>query len=163
MSDFVTVARRQVAQLQTVLSPRVSRIEAVWTLPSATVAMSPDNAEMIAWRFLGTLAAGTAAGETMMLTMSGSGPYLELAVKLPTAFAQASDVFAGDIHSAGGALPTGLLGAGFGLRLARAEARAIGGDLVRDGLNRMVLTLPLADPLAVPEGTAHRTAERARL
>jgi hypothetical protein len=35
----------------------------------------------------------------------------------------------------------GVFGAGFALRLARAEARAAGGDLLREG-DALVLTLP---------------------
>lgn len=158
-ADFVTVVRRQVAQLQTVLSPRVSRIEANWAVPEATVALAPETAELLAWRFLGTIAAATAAGEKVMLTLSADDA-LRLTVQLPAALAQSPDVFAGDIR-AGGALTTGLLGAGFALRLARAEARAAGGDLVREGLGRMVLTLPLGAGFVAPEQTPHRTAVRA--
>ena len=161
-SDFVTVVRRQVAQLQTVLSPRVSRIEANWALSEATVPLAPESAELLAWRFLGTLAAATAAGEKMTLTLGGAAAdVLQLAVQLPAALAQSPDVFAGDIRSGGGALGTGLLGAGFALRLARAEARAAGGDLVREGLGRMILTLPLGSACAAPETQPHRTAVRA--
>lgn len=159
-SDFVTVVRRQVAQLQTVLGPRVSRIDANWELQQATVPLAPECAEMLAWRFLGTLAAATAAGERLALALAAEGDCLRLSVQLPAALAHAQDVFAGDIR-AGGALPIGLLGAGFALRLARAEARAVGGDLVRDGLARMILTLPLGEAQPAPEVTPHRATVRA--
>lgn len=161
-SDFVSVVRRQVAQLQTVLSPRVSRIEANWAVTEATVPLAPESAELLAWRFLATLAAATAAGEKMTLTLTAAAAgVLQLAVKLPAALAQSQDVFAGDIRAGGGALGTGLLGAGFALRLARAEARAAGGDLVREGLGRMILTLPLGAASAGPETKPHRSAVRA--
>ena len=160
-SDFVTIARRQVSQLQTVLSPRVSRIEASWELPEATVALAPESAELLAWRFLGTLAAATAAGERMALTLGAEAEALKLTVQLPAALAQCEDVFSGDIRAAGGALGTGLLGAGFALRLARAEARAAGGALVREGLGRMILTLPLGATFAAPEEAPHRAGARA--
>ena len=159
--DFATVVRRQVAQLQTVLSPRVSRIEASLSLEQAAVSLAPESAELLAWRFLGTLAAATAAGEKMTLTLSAQEATLRLSVQLPAALAHAPDVFAGDIRAAGGVLATGLLGAGFALRLARAEARAAGGDLVREGLARMILTLPLGEAQLTPEQTPHRTAVRA--
>ena len=159
-SDFVTVVRRQVAQLQTVLSPRVSRIEAGLTLARAMVPLASESAELLAWRFLGTLAAATAAGERMTLTLSAQDDRLLLAVQLPVALAQTRDVFSGDIRAGGGALGTGLLGAGFALRLARAEARAAGGDLLREGLGRMVLTLPLGDAECAPEDMPQRTAVR---
>lgn len=159
-ADFVTVVRRQVAQLQTVLSPRVSRIEAGLTLTRAMVPLASESAELLAWRFLGTLAAATAAGERMTLTLTAQEDRLLLAVQLPAALAQARDVFAGDIRAGGGALGTGLLGAGFALRLARAEARAAGGDLTREGLGRMVLALPLGEADRAPGETPHRAALR---
>lgn len=161
MTDFPTVVRRQVVQLQTVLSPRVSRIDASFALDQAAVAMAPESAEMLAWRFLGTLASATAAGERIALTMTAEADTLYLTVQLPSALAQAPDVFAGDIRAGGGgALATGLLGAGFALRLARAEARAVGGDLARDGVARMILSLPLGDRHTVREQTPQRTAIR---
>ena len=159
-ADFVTVVRRQVTQLQTVLSPRVSRIEANWALAEATVALAPESAELLAWRFLGTLAAATAAGERMTLTLAAKADMLQLVVQLPAALAHAPDVFAGDTRAAGGALGTGLLGAGFALRLARAEARAAGGDVVREGLGKMILTLPLGSARATPEDAPHRASAR---
>lgn len=160
-SDFVTVVQRQVAQLQTVLSPRVSRIEVEWALQTATVPLAPESAELLAWRFLGTMAAATAAGEKVTLALSADGDTLRLSVQLPTALAQSPDVFAGDVRTAGGALGAGLLGAGFALRLARAEARAAGGDLVREGLARMILTLPLGMAQAGTDDAPHRAAVRA--
>lgn len=157
-SDFAAIARRQVAQLQTVLSPRVSRIEANFALHSATVPLASESAETIAWRFLGTLASAIAAGERMRLTLDAAGANLRLAARLPAALAHAEDVFSGEIHPVGGALGIGLLGAGFALRLARAEARAAGGDLVREGLASMILTLPLGEAQRAPEHRPDRAA-----
>lgn len=159
-ADFATVVRRQVAQLQTVLSPRVSRIEARFELDHATVTLAPESAELLAWRFLGTLAATMAAGEKMTLTLAGDGDVVRLVAHLPAALAQTSDVFAGDIRAAGGPLGTGLLGAGFALRMARAEARAAQGDLVRDGRERMILTLPLGERRPAKQDAPHRAAVR---
>ena len=51
------------------------------------------------------------------------------------------DVFSTDTRPAIGALSPGIFGAGFALRLARAEARAIGGDLTREE-DDIVLSLP---------------------
>ena len=160
-ADFVTVVHRQVSQLQTVLSPRVSRIEVEWALQTATVPLAPESAELLAWRFLGTMAAATAAGEKVSLTLAGETDTLRLAVQLPAALAHSPDVFAGDVRTAGGALGAGLLGAGFALRLARAEARAVGGDLVREGLSRMILTLPMGAAQPDTADTPHGAAVRA--
>jgi len=160
-SDFVTIARRQVAQLQTVLSPRVSRLEANWRLREAQVAMAPETAEMLAWRFLGTLAAATAAGERVTLDLAAAGDTLRLTAELPAALTLVEDVFSADVRAPSGTLGAGLFGAGFALRLARAEARASGGDLVRTESGVMMLTLPLGHASAAPEDAPARTAVRA--
>lgn len=162
-SDFVTIVRRQTTQLQSVLSPRVARLDPVWSLAEAKVPLAPDSAETLAWRFLGTVASAAAAGERIALELSGEFDRLRLTVQLPAALAHVADVFAADVRPAGGALGVGLFGAGFALRLARAEARAAGGELVREGLCRMILTLPLATPLARTRRDPHRTSENAGL
>lgn len=159
-SDFVTIARRQVAQLQTVLSPRVSRIDATWGLQEARVAIAPETAEMLAWRYLGTLAAATSAGERITLDLTAVDQELRLSASLPAALAQSEDVFVGDIRAAGGVLGTGLFGAGFALRLARAEARAVGGELLRSAADAMLLTLPLSDAIVSPQVATQPTAAR---
>mgnify|MGYP002777939453 CR=1 FL=1 len=159
-TEFVMVVQRQIAQLQTVLSPRVSRLEANWELSEARVALAHETAELLAWRFLGTLAAATAAGERLTIDMDTAGKTLRLTATLPAALVQAENVFAGDIHLPGGMLGTGLFGAAFALRLARAEARAAGGDLVRLA-DTMQLILPLGDADAVSGDQHPRAAERA--
>lgn len=157
-ADFATVARRQVAQLQTVLSPRVSRLEASWKVSEARVPLAPETAEMLAWRFLGTLAAATAAGERIAIELAATGDVLRLTAALPAGLAQVDDVFAGDVRASGGVLGTGLFGAGFALRLARAEARASGGDLLREESGSMALVLPLGEGSASPEDKPGITA-----
>ena len=160
-TEFVMVVRRQIAQLQTVLSPRVSRLEANWNLHEAHVALAHETAELLAWRFLSTLAAATAAGERLTIEMDTAGRVLRLTAALPAALAQVENVFSGDIHLPGGLLGTGLFGAGFALRLARAEARATGGDLLRVAADSMQLILPLGEADAGPAEMPTRTAERA--
>lgn len=162
-SDFVIIARRQVAQLQTVLSPRVSRLDADWQLREAIVALAPETAETLAWRFLGTLAAATAAGERITIALTGAGDMLRLSVTLPAALAQIEDIFAGDIRTPGGVSGTGLFGAGFALRLARAEARSCGGELTRETPETMLLMLPLGGRDATPEEAPDRIAARTAL
>jgi two-component system, OmpR family, sensor kinase len=162
-TEFVMVVRRQIAQLQTVLSPRVSRLEANWQLREARVALAHETAELLAWRFLATLAAATAAGERLAIDMDTAGRVLRLNASLPAVLAQVDNVFAGDIHLPGGMMGTGLFGAGFALRLARAEARAAGGDLLREGTDRMQLILPLGDADIAPAETPARTAATAAL
>ena len=61
---------------------------------------------------------------------------------LPARLTAEDNLFAATTRSAESAINAGLFGTGFALRLARAEARAAGGTLRRDGAT-LVLTLPL--------------------
>jgi hypothetical protein len=51
------------------------------------------------------------------------------------------DIFAAQVRPIGSAINPGLFGSGFALRLSRAEARAAGGELLRED-TALVLTLP---------------------
>jgi two-component system, OmpR family, sensor kinase len=69
------------------------------------------------------------------------GGVLSLPATIPASLAQAEDVFAADGRAGGGAVSAGMFGAGFALRLARAEVEATGGTLARED-DRLVVTLP---------------------
>lgn len=148
-SDFATILRKQIEQLQTVLSSRVARLDCNWTLSSAPLALRQQDAEMLAWRLLATIAATTGAGEQIALELAQDGGQLALRCALPTTLAASKDLFATQTRPSGGALSPGIFGAGFSLRLARAEARAAGGELAREE-DALVLTLPLLTDAAVP-------------
>ena len=63
-------------------------------------------------------------------------------------------------RAGGSTLSSGIFGAGFSLRLARAETRAAGGELAREG-DALVLSLPLltaAEPLPSPVDAPDRAA-----
>lgn len=145
-SDFAAIARRQVAQLQTVLSPRVARFDANLGEARAPLALDQSEAERLAWRLLATIAGAVAAGEAVSLTLESGGEQVELSVELPAALRQPKDVFAVEARGTAGALSAGIFGAGFSLRLARAEARAAGGELARVD-DRLILSLPLLTTL----------------
>lgn len=152
-SDLAAIARRQVMQLQTVLSPRVARFDANLGDTRAPLALAQTEAEMLAWRLLATLAGATGAGEAIRLDLDSEGDQIEFAATLPGALREAEDIFSVETRPASGSLSAGIFGAGFSLRLARAEARAADGDLLRDG-DRLVLSLPLlaaADHVPSPE------------
>lgn len=155
-SDFAAIARRQVMQLQTVLSPRVARFDAKLGDARAPLALAQSEAEMLCWRLLATLAGATGAGETVALQLDTEGDQIELAAYLPASLREAENVFAVETRPSGGALSAGIFGAGFSLRLARAEARVAGGDLSRIG-DRLVLSLPLLtaqDSVPSPENAS---------
>ena len=153
--DFAAVVRQQVGQLQGVLSTRVARFEADLGNDPLWAALSQDDAEMLAWRMLGTLAAATGAGETVTLALSSQEGELALSVSLPASLAESDDIFSSQAHHSTGAAGIGLFGAGFAFRLARAEARAAGGSFTRDG-RQLVLNLPLASISAEAPGV-HKT------
>jgi len=75
--------------------------------------------------------------------VTDEGDSCALSLPLPATLAARSDaeLFAPDSARAGAFPSTAMLGSGFALRLAAAEAGAAGGALVRDG-QRMMLKLP---------------------
>ncbi len=151
--DFAQVARSQLAQLQSVLRPKVARIEADFGHLRTPVGLAETEAERLAWRMLATLAGSVAAGETIKIDLATEGSQLELAADIPAILRDPVDIFAVEARSGSGALSAGIFGIGFSLRLARAEARSAGGDLVRhDGC--LVLSLPLrvaANRVSIPQ------------
>ena len=154
--DFAAIARRQVSQLQTVLSPRVARFDASLGDARAPLGLDQSEAEALAWRLLATLAGATGAGEAIRLDLDAEGDQIEFASTLPVSLREAEDIFSVETRASTGALSAGIFGAGFSLRLARAEARAAGGELMRDG-ERLVLSLPLrtaAETEPAPESAA---------
>ena len=75
--------------------------------------------------------------------IGNGGAAARLECDLPAALAADQNLFAATTRSAAsGTINAGLFGSGFALRLARAEARAAGGSLRRDGA-KIVLTLPV--------------------
>ncbi|GMM94052.1 sensor histidine kinase [Qipengyuania sp. MTN3-11] len=141
-SDFAAIARAQVDQLQNVLSARVSRFEPQWPDGPATLPVTDDEAQILAWRILATLASTAGAGEALPIEMRVEEETMAMSSTLPASLAAAEDIFATETRPGGGAVSAGIFGAGFALRLARAEARAAAGDLVRVD-DRLLLTLPL--------------------
>lgn len=154
--DFAAIARRQVSQLQTVLSPRVARFDAKLSDARAPLALDQSEAEVLAWRLLATLAGAAGAGEAISLDLDTVSDQIEFVSTLPVTLREAENIFSVETRASTGALSAGIFGAGFSLRLARAEARAAGGELMRDG-ERLILSLPLltaAMPQPAPENAA---------
>jgi signal transduction histidine kinase len=159
-SDFAAIVRAQVGQLQTVLGPRVARFDAEIAEAPAPMALAQNEAEMLGWRILATLAGATGAGENVALALALDGEQVALRVQLPAKLAETEDVFVSDVRSGGSTLSSGIFGAGFSLRLARAEARAAGGELLREE-GVLILALPLltgVDALPSPADAPDRAA-----
>lgn len=145
--DLSALLRRTAAQLAPVLQPRGAGL--MLEFPETTtllIAIDPDDAEALIWRMLASLAAACGADEQITLRLNpligASGAAARLDCTLPARLAAEDNLFAATARPADSAINAGLFGAGFALRLARAEARAAGGALHRDGGN-LTLTLPL--------------------
>ena len=145
-SDFPVIIARMVEQLESVLRPRTASFE-LTTYEGGHIPASTDEAEAMAWRLLATLAAHIGAGEHLQLEFTEQSGALQLSCELPMSLAATSDLFAASASRSGTSLSSGMFGAGFSLRLVKAEARAMGGtmDRVDDWL---VLTLPLLTDVA---------------
>lgn len=142
-SDFCALISGTARQLDAVLRPRSAGLELVATAQTCNVALTRQDAEVLVWRILATLAGTTSPGEALQIVLAVNGKAAGIEIDLPISLADRSDIFEGTVSSAPQAVSAGMFGAGFALRLARAEARAAGGELRRvDDL--LVLTLPLA-------------------
>lgn len=159
-ADLAQLIRRMLDQLAQVLEPRGAGISLRTAADAHLLAVcDSDAAEGLLWRILASLAA--ICGEREMLdaqlapVIGPNGAFARLACALPARLAKETNIFAATAKPHDSAINAGLFGAGFAFRLARAEARAAGGSLEREG-DRLVLTLPL---LTGTEGlTGHQVA-----
>ncbi|MFN3864220.1 MAG: histidine kinase dimerization/phospho-acceptor domain-containing protein [Erythrobacter sp.] len=146
-TDLAALVRRTIEQIAPVLETHKAGI-AFDTAPPASLLIpcESEDAEALLWRLLASI--GAACGEAEQLTarlapVIGQGRALaRLACTLPAELAREEDLFAATVRPPRGTINAGLFGAGFAFRLARAEARACGGALQREG-DALVLTLPL--------------------
>jgi two-component system, OmpR family, sensor kinase len=146
-ADLAALVRRTIAQLNPVLTAHGAAMLSEFAAETAMlVAIDPDDAEALLWRLLACLAAACEPGETICIALDpliGNGSAMaRLTCTLPARLTAQDNLFAAAARASDSAINAGLFGAGFALRLARAEARAAGGRLVRDG-ERLTLILPL--------------------
>lgn len=157
--DFALLCRALAKQLEPVLAPRMSGFEIDIPTEPAMVPLALREGEALAWRLLATLATVTGTGETLQLTLRCEHGHLALTASVPAALADEEDLFAAAPRPSTGALSAGMFGAGFALRLARAEARAAGGDLEHTG-DALRLTLPLLTAAGRDTSPGERREER---
>lgn len=140
-SDFAAIVAHQVEQLQQVLKPRTAGFEfdADAVGPAA---LDSGEAEALAWRLLATLAGTVGAGEWLQIELGEERGAVRLCCELPAQLGAEDDIFSASVRPASSAISAGMFGAGFALRLARAEARSAGGELARVD-DWLILTLPL--------------------
>jgi len=146
-TDLAALLRRTAAQLEPVLSPQGGGFDlALAETTAMLVGIDAEDAEALVWRLLASLAAAAASGERIVLRLDPligpSGALARLRCAIPVGLASEINVFAATAPAGESAINPSLFGTGFALRLARAEARAAGGGLKRDG-DTLLLTLPL--------------------
>ncbi len=140
--DFRSIADATVSQLDTFLRQRTCGFEYSGPDAACPLALTQRDAESLAWRILATLAGTASAGEVLSITLGHDGEHILLQADLPAALGESHSVFASSAPNQAQAVSAGMFGTGFSLRLARAEARAAGGDLYSEG-DLLTLKLPL--------------------
>lgn len=141
VSDFSAIVTRLVEQLRPSLSGRAANFDYAPELVGS-ITMPKEECEAMIWRILATMASTISAGEKLNLKLIRLDDSACLDCDLPASLAGERDIFTASSRSSNAALSAGMFGAGVSLRLARAEARAIGGDLIRKG-DVLKLVLPL--------------------
>ena len=145
-SDFREIVTATCIQLDGVLRPRSAGLELEAPVTPCPVTLADTDAEQLAWRILATLAAVVSPGEALRLTLAQDSGDLVLTIDLPATIAEQDNIFDSSIPAQSHTVSAGMFGSGFAMRLARAEARATGGELKRDG-DLLRLNLPLAREL----------------
>jgi hypothetical protein len=145
--DLIDLVRRTSARLGQALGPRMAGIDLVDQCDTCLiVALDESDAEALIWRLLATLGGACSAGEIlearMVPVLQGGHAMASLRCELPAQLLAEENLFTSEAKPIGSAINAGLFGAGFALRLARAEAVAAGGRIYRDE-DHLVLKLPL--------------------
>ena len=147
-SDLGELVQRMVTQLQQVLAPRMAGFDYAPPEQSDIIAsLAEEDAEALLWRLFATTAGACKSGETLSARLFCRNDQVHLIIGLPAQLAAEEDVFSAAVKAVSAGLSAGLFGAGFSLRLARAEARSAGGDLIQDKAE-LHLKLPLLIELA---------------
>ncbi|MBY8336180.1 sensor histidine kinase [Alteriqipengyuania sp. NZ-12B] len=152
-ADIAAIFRQHVAQLIPMLQPRSASFVA--TLGGVCkVDLARADAELLSWRILATLGSAAAPSEKLALTLETHAATAQLIADLPASLNGSDDIFAARGKPLSVAISAGPFGPGFALRLARAEAHAIGGNLRREN-RQLILTLPAltaSEPAATQRG-----------
>lgn len=148
-TDLAALLHRTAAQLTPVMAPQGAGVTLDFGADASLIAaIDPEDAEALVWRLLASLAAAAGPGERITLTLdpviSGGCGEVRILATIPARLAalEENDLFSATTRIGEGTISPGLFGTGFALRLARAEARAAGGTLRREG-GALLLTLPL--------------------
>lgn len=149
MAELGPIFDRLMAQLGQVVSPREVRLKVERSPGTLPTALDPLELERLVWRILAVIGSAAQPGERLRFSLVAEGQGYTLSLPLPAALAQRNDdeLFAPDGSGTSALAATAMLGSGFALRLAVAEARGAGGSLHREG-GRLMLSLPHAQESA---------------
>lgn len=142
-TDAAEIVGATIAQLCAHAEERGSGFDLRLDDASLTVPLARIEVERVTWRLLATLAGISAPGEVLKARLRSKHGQVRLDVAVPLVLASRSeeDLFRASAGEIPQMIAAGVFGVGFALRLARAEAKAAGGNLVRKG-DRLRLTLP---------------------
>ncbi len=149
--ELDAIAAATAERLDPFTKARGSRLALKLDNQPLTIGMAQAEGERILWRLLATVAGASAPGDVLRLRARRRGGQARLSIDLPQSLADREGETLFHASAPAGArapapaqsLSAGMFGAGFSLRLARAEAAAAGGMLERRG-DRLHLCLPLA-------------------
>ncbi|MEN9682509.1 MAG: hypothetical protein RLZZ427_260 [Pseudomonadota bacterium] len=151
-TDAAAVFALTMAQLEPHLHPRGNGFALETADEALFVPLAKIELERIAWRLLATLGGSCTGDEVLTARLRRSANHARLDIALPAALAALDDtgLFSASAETVHQTIAAGVFGAGFALRLTRAETAAAGGRLTRTGA-MMSLELPLCvDAMPAP-------------
>lgn len=157
--DISGVLQNMIARLRRSIDATISQVNVRIPPGELYVSLTQPDAEMLCWRLLASIVGLSAADDQFSVEIEkiAGRPFVLLTMRLPASFAGAGDACAGVSEPDDPAIRPGALGTDFALRLARAEAKSIGGDMLcEDG--QLYLILPTANMQAFAADEAPRTA-----
>jgi signal transduction histidine kinase len=149
-SDLRQVVEATLRRLEGVLRPRSAKMRLLVSGDVFSIGIGEEDAALLAWRLLATLGGALSPGEVIELTLRGESARVVLSAELPIGLGAGEDLFAAVAPAQAPVVTAGMFGTGFTLRLARAEARLLGGSLSVDEE-----TLVLDLPALTANGSAH--------
>lgn len=145
-ADLHAAIAATVERLQGVLRPRAAGFSLSVSGGPFVIPLDRGEAMSLCWRLLATAAAAMAPGEATDLLLSGDGETIRLELDAPRALTESGPA---DTARDGrqSAVKAGMFGPAFTFRLAQAEAKAAGGELICK-INRVTLVLPALTAIA---------------
>ncbi|MXO64295.1 sensor histidine kinase [Altericroceibacterium endophyticum] len=139
--DLPHIIENMLHRLTGALRPRNARIVLLGDRDDVLIPHSASDVIGMIWRILATLAGTMAPAESLQITLEKQIDTVRISIELPLAIIDKGDIFEAAQPAKAPSLSAGMFGTGFSIRLARAEAKAMGGSL-RQQDNQLWVTLP---------------------